>query len=795
MPYSLAEAARIAGGRTVGPGADLRVERFAFDSRLVTLAHGTCFLALQGPRRSGARYVSELHGRGVGLFCVSVSDYRRGLPEGATYWIVPDVLTALQTLAAHHRGTFAGAVVGVTGSNGKTIVKEWLHALLGGTGGGSYRSPTSYNSQLGVALSVLGIPAFAKTAVIEAGISRSGEMATLARMVRPTHGVFTMLGDAHAGGFASREQKLGEKLQLFAGAECVIVQREVAETHPDSFAALAETAELVTWSAEEAAAAFADLDVDYADQASRQNLANALWAARALGVSDEPLAARLRALPQPRMRLSVAEGRAGLRIVDDSYTSDLDGLLAALDFLRQHTRAGARPVAVLGLDATPSPADLSRLGERLRTHHFATVLTVGESLRDLTVDAATPPVPVRDHAHALEVLRRLELRDTTLLLKAPRRYGLERVARAMRARRHEVRLEVSLGALAHNIAAYRARLEPSTRVCVMVKAQAYGTGGAEVAAFFAQRGVDYLAVAYLDEAIELRKAGTTLPIIVGNADASEVDALARFDLEPEVTTLAQLQAFGANAGLRLHLKVDTGMNRLGFAASGSGLSDVLARLPELTARVASVFSHLSASGDAAADEFSRKQDRRLRQAHARITEALGYRPFVHIANSAAAWRLPALQHDMVRLGIGVYGIGLGQIAPGALEPAHRLVAQVVQLRRVAAGEVVGYGLGGMADRDRTIAVVNVGYADGLRRQAGQGRYRLYVRGQPAATVGSVCMDFTMVDVSDVEGVAVGDEAEVFGRHQPVSALAQCYDTIAYEVFTGIGQRVRRLYFE
>ena len=863
MRYTLATARDVAGGRLVDHapgGAHVEIAHWAHDSRLVAQTAGTCFVALPGPTRSGAAYVGELARRGVRLFCVSERDAPGlpRLPAGAALWIVDDVLAALQRLARDRRERFAGTVVGITGSNGKTIVKEWLATLLGGEAAGVYRSPGSYNSQLGVALAVLAIPASAKTAILEAGISRAGEMSALERMTRPDVGVFTMLGDAHAAGFASLREKFAEKWQLFARARAVLLPATLQTQYSD-IAILRYHAgqQPVTWGYSDgpsigthggddrgdpaapshteregrggeprrgrASASGANLHappdysadpgqgviteratgrvVDYAppfaDAVSQHNLITALAAALRLGADPARLAERTGQLSYPDMRLNVSQGTDGLRIVDDSYTSDRAGLYAALEFLRLHRRRRGSAVAVIGLDAAPAPAELAELAARLRAEGLDAVVTIGPELNGAALEDAAPRrLHVADHAGALDALRGLDLREGVVLLKAPRRYRLDRVAAALRARRHDVRLEVNLGALAHNIAAFRERLrDPAVRVCVMVKAQAYGTGGAEVAGFFAQRGIDYLAVAYLDEGIELRRAGSTLPVIVGNADPAEAATLLEHSLEPEVTTPAQLRAFGREPGLRLHLKLDTGMHRLGFPAErGEGLDALLAQLAGLRARVASVFSHLSASDDPAADGFSRRQDARLRAAYALVVERLGYRPLLHIANSAAAWRLPDLHHDMVRLGIGVYGAGAAAAESGALEPAHRWVAEVVQVRRVAAGEVVGYGLGGAADRARTIAVVNVGYADGLRRQAGHGRYSLYVRGRAAPTVGSVCMDFTMVDVSAAPGVRAGDAAEVFGRHQPVDALAACYGTIAYEVFTGIGQRVRRVFY-
>ena len=810
MRYTLRQAAEVAGGRTVGGGVDVAVAEWTFDSRRTVVLSGTCFLALQGPTRSGAEFVSELIAAGIGMFCVSEKDYP-GLPQGPAYWIVDDVLRAVQTLAADRRARYEGTVVGVTGSNGKTIVKEWLNALLGGEREGVYRSPGSFNSQLGVALSVLGIPAFAKTAVIEAGVSRAGEMAQLAAMIKPDVGIFTNLGDAHASGFVSFNEKFREKCLLFKDATKLILQRKFAEEHAGTLGALNLDARLVTWSYDTGADYFSypgngllldahdeaiavEYELKYAGAASFENITNSLVAALELGGEPSVLAERMRHLPLPNMRLSISEGNRGLRIVDDSYTNDGQGLLAAVEMLGMQRRPSdtAGALAILGPLADGAAAWPADLLERFGYAGVSDVWWVG-NIQVPPLNAGVRATTFTDVDEAIGHLAESPPAQRAVLVKGPRAAGFERIAAQLRRRVHEVRLEISLDALEHNLAAFRARLRPTTKVCVMVKASAYGSGSYDVARFFAERGVDYLAVANVDEGVELRQRGSTLPIIVGNARPDHAAALISHSLEPEVTTLAQLEAF---AGLRLHLKLETGMHRLGFDAVDE--ADTFRRMLEVLRKrrpeVVSVFSHLSAAGSPAADGFSRKQNERLLAATTKIEAALGYRPMLHLLNSAGAWRLPEYQHDMVRLGIGVYGAGMDGVSPGKLEAAHRLVAQIVQVRTVRAGDVVGYGLGGVADVDRRIGVVNIGYADGLRRSAGDGAYGFYLGDAYLPTVGSVCMDFTMVDLAEAPQASEGNEVELFGERQPVRALADCYGTIVYEVFTGIGPRVRRVYY-
>ncbi len=831
----------MAGGRIAGrdPGSTT-IRHWAYDSRLPFAAEGACFLALGGGARAGVAYVPELVSRGVRLFCVSETD-RETLPaevlREVSCWVVSDVLSAVQTVAAFHRQTLPGAVLGITGSNGKTIVKEWTYALLRHLGRQAYRSPGSHNSQLGVALSLL--HASGSPALIEAGISQVGEMSRLAQMIRPTVGLLTNLGAAHDAGFTSREEKLREKLCLFATSDTLIyscddpwLDQEVqawADNLGSSPALLRWTSlpdrrraeitfvhfaanELTLEPAQSSVLAKAPLTLPcpFQDAASRQNLAHAIVCAlhlRSLNLesSDQPpvrsvLAEAILSLPHGDMRLQAYAGRDGLRIVDDSYSADVEGFVAAAEFFTQQAMAVGERVWIVGLPTLNSRRrwDLLTFVRSLANQAGVTKLITIGGKRPLGLP--TSSAHFDDTATCLAALDQLSLKHATVLVKGPRTLGMDAVARRLREQSHELRLEIDLGALAHNIAAYRARLGNDTKICVMVKARAYGTGAAEVAAFFEQRGVDYLAVATIDEGIEIRRQGVMLPIIVAHVLAEEVHLIRAHQLQPEVSSLAMLRLYASSArevGVPVHIKVDTGMRRLGFDATSEGDAGIEELVRELRTghyRVASVFSHLSASDRPAADEFSRKQDLALRDAADAITDALGYRPLVHLLNSAGAWRLPELRHDMVRLGLGIYGLGLEAVAPNALEPAHRWVARIVQLRRVAAGDIVGYNLGGAAAIDRVIGVVNVGYADGLRRSASDGAYALSLRGRRCPTVGSVCMDFTMIDLVNCPEAVVGDEVEVFGRDQPVGTLAAVYGTIAYEVFTGIGPRVRRVFY-
>ena len=847
--WTLHRAAEAVGGEVRGGSGDISVTHWTYDSRLPAAPDGNCFLCLPGARRSGVDYVPELLARGVRLFCVSAQDFGRLSPKHAargTFWIVDEVLGSVQALAAKHRDGLRGEVVAITGSNGKTIVKEWLYRLLQAAGLPTYRSPASHNSQLGVALSVLHDrdPA-TRIHVFEAGISRAGEMAALRGMIHPTLGILTNIGAAHDDGFDHRADKVREKLSLFTDAEGLIYDfDELLDTpgpSPLYTEGLLDGTTLYGWCGEEADDEPADglhtllythglviviapsgqatghplqFPCPFPDAASRQNLGHALLAAlligRRAGVLTDATVGAFRArlaeaiptLSGLDMRLQAYAGPRGGRVIDDTYSADRDGLRAAAEFFSQQRLPGGPTRWILGRlqdgdrSARETTAFVRALAER---HHVDEVWTVGagwvadgigEDLRHRHFD--TP----RDVLTALSTPPPMQ----TVLVKGPRAERFDQIARALRERAHGLQLEISLPALAHNVAAYRRHLRPTTKICVMVKAEAYGAGAAEVAAFFEQRGVDYLAVATVDEGVDIRRAGVSLPVIVADAAPDDRERLVTYALEPEVTSLDALRAYrpgGDAPPLRLHLKLDTGMHRLGIDATRADASELDALAEELNRGgyvVISVFSHLSAADRPDADDFTRLQHARLLAGVARVEAALGYRPLVHLLNSVGAWRLPELQHDMVRLGLGVYGLGLEAFAPGALEPAHRWVGQLVQVREVAAGEVVGYGLGGRADHARRIGVVNVGYADGLRRSVSDGGYDLLVDGRRAPIVGSVCMDFTMVDLANAPHAVVGDEVVVFGPERPVHVLAEAYGTIAYEVFTGIGSRVRRVFY-
>jgi len=821
MPrLSLKQARTYAGGRIQGDRGSVDVALWAYDTRLPFREAEACFVALAGPHRSGATFIEQAYQRGVRLFCACETDQINWKAD-ATYWLVEDVLTALQQLAKAVRHEIGhgvlGEIVGITGSNGKTIVKEWLHSLLGGSAKGVYRSPASFNSQLGVALSVLHLPEKCNTAIFEAGISQPGEMKKLEEMIAPTIGLLTNIGSAHDAGFSGIEEKIKEKAILFEHAHELIYQTGTPELTnwlnglnllkiswsqaPDQDASrhvvfegnmfyLKHPTHDDEWKT-------LQFPLPFHDAASRENLCNAVILALRCGAAPEDIRKRIPDLQQADLRLSLTTGKQGCLLIDDTYNADVEGLQAALQFFTQHVQPNGQRILVLGpllesgMEDEEASATIGRLVESI---DYDQLLLIGKPLKSLQALGRYEYFKGFDELETY--LLSLDLSAATILIKGPRALKLERLSKTLQRQTHPVRLEINLDTLAQNLAVFRSHLKPSTKICVMLKASAYGSGSIELVRFFEQRGIDYLAVANVDEGVELRKAGSDLPIIVANAQRSEFSRMVEYKLDAQVTSLSSLIEIGRSAcSIKIHLKLDTGMHRLGFLVDDDGREEFNALVQALSTGkydIQSVFSHLIASNMEAGDGFSKKQNERLERAAAEIEKALGYRPMIHLLNSSGALRMPAYQHDMVRLGIGLYGAD-GPPESG-LAPAHRLLAQVVQLKAVKAGAYVGYGLKGRANVDRKIGVINIGYADGLRRQTGHGAYSLTIAGKRYPTVGSICMDFCMIDLSEAENVSVGDEVEVFGDGTSLRELAAVCGTIPYEILTGIGRRVQRVYY-
>ncbi len=869
MRYPVQQIAEITGGSFLAPPQDATIEHLLLDSRQVIFPASSLFIALQGRRHDGHEFLKGLYASGIRNFVISKAPPALASFPQANFILVKNTHEAFHALAAWHRRQFNLPVIGITGSNGKTIVKEWLFQLL-------YedyhivRSPKSFNSQTGVPLSVLQINPEHTLGIFEAGISQPGEMEKLARIIAPTIGIFTNIGEAHQEGFPNMETKIREKLLLFknCGALIYCVDNELVAKEVGSLTGGSSTvgaggsltegsstvgAQLFTWSAtgkpadlqiiaERQTANATHLEailrrqseirnpksvIPFTDAASIENATHCWALLLHLGLPDEAIAARMARLEPVAMRLELKEGVNGCTVINDSYNSDLTSLGIALDFLEQQS-----PPRTLGgkkLRRTLVLSDILQSGQTSGQLYGTVAGLLVEKRIDRLIGIGKQVahlkkwLPEGFNAHFypsthsfLDDFQELVFRDEAVLLKGARQFEFERIANRLAIKFHKTVLEVNLGALLNNLRVYQSQLGPGTKMMVMVKAGAYGSGSVEVAKLLEFQHVDYLGVAYADEGVALRKAGIQLPILVMNPEEATFEALVRYRLEPEVYSLALLRNFLdflenhfaqkngeavpplAASPQPIHVKLDTGMHRLGFEEQD--LHELLQLLqtsptgqPIFT--VKTVFSHLAASEAPAHDDFTREQFARFQKMYETLSDGLGYRPMRHILNSGGIARFPEQQMEMVRLGIGLYGVDSSGLLQDRLQTVNTLKATISQIKNVAAGETVGYGRLGKAQRLMRIATLSLGYADGLLRRAGNGQFSVLINGRRAPLMGNVCMDMTMADVTDIPDAAEGGPAIIFGKDLPVQELAACLGTIPYEIFTTISERVKRVYVQ
>jgi len=772
------------------------VEYLLLDSRKTGLAAESVFFALKGFRRNGHQFIPDLYKKGVRNFVISEDKFSGDYPD-ANFLLVQDTLHALQELAAFHRGRFNIPVIGITGSNGKTIVKEWLYQLLRDDFN-IVRSPGSYNSQVGVPLSIWQMDASHSLAIFEAGISKPGEMEKLERMIRPTIGVLTNIGEAHSEGFSSAAEKEREKRILFRQARipAPLLIHEINK---------GERRTVILAQQNDPGSGILAIDIPFTDEASVQNAVTCWQVLLDLGYENSLIAGRMKQLQPVNMRLELIRGIQGCSVINDSYSADTRSLEIALGFLEQQA-AGSKKTVILSdflQTGIPGRELYPRVLASLEKHGVSRLIGIGEQIgqyigRDSGPDLETAFFPSTEDF--IQHYRFSTFRDECILVKGARVFAFERIARILEQKAHETVLEVNLSALVHNLKAYQQRLHPETRVMAMVKAFAYGSGGAEIAGILQYHNVDYLGVAYADEGVELRKAGIRLPVMVMNPDPGSFSSILQHRLEPEIYSFEMLQkweSFLASEGVQqypVHIEIETGMNRLGFAA---GDMERLAKAlkQSATVRVRSVFTHLAASEEEVQDIFTLEQFRLFETATAVFREQLGYDVIRHIANSAAVVRHPQLQMDMVRLGIGLYGIDSAASGKLSLQPVATLRTTIAQVRHLKKGESVSYNRRGMITKDTVMATVRIGYADGYPRRLGNGRGWVWIRGQLAPVIGTVCMDMFMIDITGIPEVKDGDEVIIFGEKLPVQQLAEWADTIPYEIMTGISQRVRRVYYQ
>jgi Alr-MurF fusion protein len=794
------------------------------DSRNVTHTQGVMFVALSGERHDGHLYIRDLHAKGIRNFLIcSNADVRISAFSDSSFIVVNDSLEALQMLAAQHRNKFRFPLVAITGSNGKTIVKEWLWQLLSSEFN-IVRSPKSYNSQTGVPLSLMLMEPFHNLGIFEAGISRAGEMSKLHRMLQPDIVLFTNIGPAHDENFTSRSEKAKEKSQLANGAGRIVFSKDDAEFH----SLLGTSDNKFVWSRKTNADllvtkitkdkhhtaiqavfanAFHNITIPFTDEASVENAIHCLACLCVLEKTDDRILQRFTHLTPVAMRLELKAGVNNCSVINDSYNSDLGSLSVALDFLNQQQQHPKRTVILSDiLQSGRDEADLyTEVSGLMKAKGISRFIGIGDAL--LRQQSQFSQMETEFYNSTADFIRQFvpsRFHNETILLKGARSFEFENISKLLQQKSHETVMEIDLSAMVHNLNYVRSRLNPGTKLMVMVKAFSYGSGTFEIANLLQFHRVNYLAVAYADEGLELRKSGITLPIMVMNPEEQSFDSMIANALEPEIYSFRILQLFESAARrfrqsnaltepVSVHIKFDTGMRRLGF--SEQELNELVVRLNNSKdLRVASVFSHLAASDESEHDEFTRQQIRTFTSICERMREHVHY-PFLrHILNSSGILRFPDAQMEMVRLGIGLYGISGSEEQQKHFRNVSTLRTTISQLRNAEPGTTIGYSRKGKAENNMTIATVPIGYADGLSRVLSGGKGKMYVNGQPAPIVGNVCMDMCMIDVTGIQ-CKEGDDVIVFDSIETVCQLAADMNTIPYEVLTSVSPRVKRIYWQ
>ncbi|MEN9569085.1 MAG: hypothetical protein RL172_316 [Bacteroidota bacterium] len=824
--YSITQIATITGATTLQQQADSAIEQLLLDSRKLLFPATSLFFSLGGPRRSGNLFIKELYQKGVRNFVVDTTFVSADCSQYplANFIQVPAVLQALQLLAAHHRHRFSLPIIGITGSNGKTIVKEWLHQLLQST----YtiiRSPKSYNSQVGVPLSVWGIGQQHTLGIFEAGISQPGEMEQLQKIIDPQWGIFTNIGEAHSEGFASITDKVAEKIKLFSDTRVVFYCKD-EELVDDAMLQLQQQTNcaVCTWGKHPQATLHItaiqvqpfntvikalyqqqkiSIAIPFTNDAAIKNAITCWGVLLYMGINNDVIAAGMLLLKPVEMRLEMKKAINNCSVINDSYSADVTSLSMALNFLQQQQQHPKHTVIISDiLQSGKKSVELYKeVAAILQQKGIGRFIGIGPELcknQDAFAGIAqtnffSSVADFKQHFHTLHFY------NETILLKGARVFEFEQISHLLEEKVHQTVLEINLAAVTHNLKQYQQLLQPGVKLMAMVKAFSYGSGSYEIASLLQFHKVDYLAVAFADEGVALRKSGITLPVMVMSPDENTFDVMVQYNLEPELYSFDILLLFKeylSAAGIDnypVHIKLDTGMHRLGFEVQDMPrLQQLLKGQPCF--KIQSVFSHLVASDNQQHDNFTLEQANLFNTCCGLLQQVLPY-PFIrHISNTSGIMRHPQLQYDMVRLGIGLYGVDSHQPMQQQLQNVTTLKTTIAQIKEVKAGESVGYNRAGILPHNASIATVRIGYADGYPRILGNGKGKMLLKGKLVPVVGNVCMDMTMIDITGT-GATEADDVVVFGAGLPVKDVAQWAGTIAYEILAGISQRVKRVYYE
>ncbi len=823
--YTIAEIEKIIDGKfLVNKNPAAVIEHLLIDSRKLLFPSTTLFFTIAGPRRQGNAYVKELYDKGVRHFIVDAGFLPNQLFADANIIVAQNVLLALQKLTAHHRHQFSVPVTGITGSNGKTIVKEWLYQLLQN----DYhivRSPKSYNSQIGVPLSVWQMSTAHDLAIFEAGISMPGEMERLEKIIAPTIGIFTNIGEAHSEGFENISDKIKEKINLFKKTPVIVYCKdEILVDEAMLELQQKNNSTLFTWGQKEGATLciatiqvqpfntvikgiYKDkkisISIPFTNDAAIKNAITCWCVLLHLKIDNEVVQERMLQLKPVEMRLELKEGINNCSVINDSYSADITSLSIALDFLQQQQQHPKRTVIISDILQTGKTTEAlyKEVADILQQKNIHRLIGIGTEIlkhQDVFKGIAEKNF-FNSTAEFKQQFATLHFYNETILLKGARVFEFEQISHLLEEKTHQTVLEINLSALAYNLKIYQQQLQPGVKMMAMVKAFSYGSGSFEIANVLQFCKVDYLAVAYADEGAELRRAGISLPVMVMNAEAATFDMLVQYNLEPELYSFGILTAFEnylQQSGINnypVHIKLDTGMHRLGFVKAE--IEELGKKISSTSSfKIQSVFSHLAASDNETHDEFTKQQEDLFLHSCTILQKNISYPFLKHIANTAAIHRHKNLQLDMVRLGIGLYGVDANLKMQQQLKNVSTLKTTISQIKKIKAGESIGYSRKGIAEKDSVIATVRIGYADGYPRSLSNGAGKMWLNKKLVPVIGNVCMDMTMLDITGVPA-AEGDEVIVFGENLPVATLAQWANTIAYEILTGISQRVKRVYYE
>ena len=813
---SVKKISDIIGGEIIGSNNRV-IDDFIFDSRKFNAARNKIFIALKGERHNGHDYIKSIVKQGVESFIIS--EFRKEFEDysNCSFIICENTKIALQQIGKYAGEKFEGKIIAITGSNGKTSVKEWLFQLLR-ISHEIIRSPKSYNSQIGVPISMLLLDKQFDTAIIEAGISMPGEMDKLEKIIIPDIGIFTGIGDAHRENFESKEQKINEKLKLFKECKQLIYRNNNSLVNRLIEENLSKI-KLFSWGENKNSNLLIRADakkekttllvkykekkykysINYTDKASIENVGHCLAYIFSQNEEENIPSENLLKLAPVKMRMEQIKGINNCTLINDSYNSDINSLSIALDLLKNQSRQERKTLILSDIQQCRRHKEklYAEVAELIYESKIDRLIGIGKELIQFKsfFDTKLEKIFFESTDNFLKKYRASSFKDEAILIKGARTFTFERITEVLQLKSHRTQLLIKLEALVHNLNYFKSKILKKTKVMVMVKAFSYGSGSHQIASVLQHEQVDYLAVAITDEGVQLRKEGINLPILVLNPEVSSFDTIIEYNLEPEIYNFTLLDAFIKRSEMctnnkpSVHIKIETGMNRLGFTQNQ--IVELLERLNSAkNIVVKSIFSHLSGSDSSEYDDYTKLQIDKFKKISSKIQNVLPYSVLLHILNSSGIERFSDAEFDMVRLGIGLYGFSLNN--QDKLQNVSSLISSISQVRLIRAGESVGYSRMGKLTRDSRIAVVPIGYADGLRRSLSNGNWSFIINNQKAPVVGNICMDMTMIDITDIPAEE-GDKVIIFGDEQTAGLMAEKLNTIPYEIITGIGERVKRVY--